>query len=187
MEHIKRTIIDQSGGILIACILLLVIVSLGSIFAMKISNTQSDIIRNDQIFEQNFYHAESGLITTLDQSDVWMTSHLLMHPENRGIHMDVPIDDALGKNLATVSVNIRAVQMNTIPVATWLDTTGSTISLSSDEQKIANDIPKLSHTTTAMAGSKSSAGKFNCRRYVITSTIENMTLQCGGIKLFNKF
>jgi hypothetical protein len=172
----------DGGFIIILCLLILAVLSLSAVYALKMSITETAILRNDRIHVADSYLAEAGLIETYENPKVWLASNLLLSPDNQGVCWEIGIDDAQGGFLGTVRVDARSIVDSKEPVLNWTDTSGATVECPGE---YANDVPAMPHTRKVKGGGYSATALVQ-RNFAVTVTSPggNTRIQSGGYKLF---
>lgn len=56
----KGILTGQEGSAIVLAILVLAVVTILGVTSVNLTNTELSIVRNEQIYQKNFYHAESG-------------------------------------------------------------------------------------------------------------------------------
>ncbi|OGP56722.1 MAG: hypothetical protein A2V65_07855 [Deltaproteobacteria bacterium RBG_13_49_15] len=168
----KRVFKNEEGFVLVATLFILVIITLMGIFAITNSNTELAVVRNEQQLTLEFYNAETGLIDSMENSNLWMTSPFLAAGTGASTTVNSTLTHPDGTPIATIEVRCIA--------STALDTP-----LSPD----ADNLPLQSHVAPPPSGSGYGMKHFEIRRYGLTSTSTNgRTVVQGGVwKIFNKY
>jgi Tfp pilus assembly protein PilX len=164
---------NQDGYAMVITMLLLVLLTVIGIAATQTSNIEVAISGNNKKSVQDFYTSEGGLISALENANVWLTTGFLTAGEASAFYSG-PVDfDGDGNNDATIE-------------ARCIEISGTTITGLSDG---ANDVPVDKHTGPPPADSGYSLVYFTVRKYGVTSTsLKNGTeVQSGVWKVFNIF
>ena len=175
MESLKSTINNEDGMVLIACILIISILTISGLAATRVSNTEALVVRNEGQMAEEFYNTETSVIQARENFLQWMTTAFLTaDPE-----------DNTGQGFGTFQANdadgnpVAMVEVRNI-VATAVDFGGL-----SDN---ADDLPLRLNEETPPEGSGFSMKYFKVRNYGITATSlnGNTVIQVGAWKVFNK-
>lgn len=164
---------NEEGYIMVATMLILVLLTIIGVAATNTSNVEVQISSNTKKDSENFYVAESALVTAVENTGAWLTTTFLgtsVTSANYTGNIDYDNDgnfDAL--------IEIRCIEQ-----------TGSTIGGLSDA---ANSIPTDQHTGPPPVNSGYSIRYFEIRKYAVTSTeLRNgKDVQTGIWKVFNVF
>ncbi len=180
---------DDNGVAIVACILILALISLAGIFAMRTSNTESEIVRNDQIYVTDKYVSEAGVISAFENPTTWMTSNVLLMPNTQGIIYDVNIYDATlnTASIAVVTVVARSIVSPAAVISSW-DTSMTSVmntNILTRMTSISNKVAIKSHFKV-VTGSGDSASALVHRNFGITVFSEEGVglIQVGGYKAF---
>jgi len=168
MESLKRTINNEDGIVLIACILIISILTITGLSATRISNTEALIVRNEGQMAEEFYDTETAVIEARENFLPWMTTAFLTSDP----------DDETGNGFY---VNPEA----TLEVRNIVDTAGVDFAGLSNN---ADDLPLRLNEEPPPEGSGYSMKFFIVRNYGITATSinGNTVIQVGAWKIFNK-
>lgn len=170
-SRIDKTIGDESGIVTIVVLLVLVTLTIAGISAITISNNETSIVRNEQIWASDFYNAETGVNGARINYDDWLTDTFLTADETAAsADFDILDDD----DNTVANIQARCIEKTATPVFGG---------------NVADDIPAISHTSPPPDGSGYSTKYFETRRYSITATCANGTsiVQTGVWKIFNKY
>ena len=80
-SRIEKTIDDESGIVTIVGLLVLVTLTIAGIVAINISNNETGIVRNEQIWATDFYNAESGVNDARINFNTWLDDDFLTADE----------------------------------------------------------------------------------------------------------
>jgi hypothetical protein len=156
---------------MISAILLLV-----GILAIRTSNTETLVVRNEGDLTREFYRAEGAVVDSLENYNTgptfWLTDDFLLAGPLSAYNI-VTSYDQHGEPVATVE-------------ARCIEETGTSIPGLSDA---ANHLPSQRHVGPPPSGSGFSMKYFEVRRYGITATSRtgNTQVQVGAWKIFNKY
>ena len=176
MESLKRTINNEDGIVLIACILIISILTITGLSATRISNTEALIVRNEGQMAEEFYDTETAVIEARENFLPWMTTAFLT---------SVP-DDETGNGFGIFQVfDVNGNPAATLEVRNIVDTAGVDFAGLSNN---ADDLPLLLNEDSPPEGSGYSMKYFKVRNYGITATSinGNTVIQVGAWKIFNK-
>jgi hypothetical protein len=158
-------------SIMISAILLLV-----GILAIRTSNTETLVVRNEGDLTREFYRAEGAVVDSLENYNTgptfWLTDDFLL-------------DGPLAAAKIVTSYDQYGVAVATVE-ARCIEETGTLIPSLSDA---ANHLPRQRHVGPPPKGSGFSMKYFEVRRYGITATSStgNTQVQVGAWKAFNKY
>ena len=167
---------NEKGFFLGVSILISVILLLVGILALRTSNTETLVVRNEAQLTQEFYRAEGAVVDSLENYNTgptfWLTDDFLLAGPLAAGNI-VTSYDQHGEAVATVE-------------ARCIEETGTSIPSLSDE---ANHLPRQRHVGPPPAGSGFSMKYFEARRYGVTATSStgNAQVQVGAWKVFNKY
>ncbi len=149
---------------------MLAILMLLGVSAIKISNTQSIIVKNRQQAVQDLYDAEAGINYALANSDLWLPD-LFGNTTSGDSYKSI---DYLIESDKKVAIEIREI---TEPKVVF-----------GDLSSWANDLPIQKHVSAPPPGAGFGMKNFEVRRYGITSGTYkgNTKIQVGVWKIFNK-
>lgn len=159
---------DRGTAMVIALLLLLIVILFGSI-GITMSTRELRGAGDKRVRDQRFYEAQTGITETLLKSKDWMTDSFLTTPAVDIEHPVIVYDPSNpGKPLANLKI--------------W--------AIQNDNPTLAQGrvLPVQPHITEPTVGSGYSMGKFQVRRYSITSTTpdNNTQLREGVWRAFNK-
>ncbi|WP_319525024.1 hypothetical protein [uncultured Desulfosarcina sp.] len=174
-SRIEKTIDNENGIVTIVTLLVLVTLTIAGIVAVTISNNETGIVRNEQIWTSDFYNAESGVNGARITYEDWLDDTFLTEDETEAKTTFNIKDD---NNTTVASIQARCIEKTRTPVF------GENLG-----DNVADDIPAISHTNPPPEGSGYSTKYFQVRRYSITATCANGTtiVQTGVWKIFNKY
>ena len=175
MEFLKRTINNEDGIVLIACILIISILTITGLAATRISNTEALIVRNEGQMAEEFYDTETAVIEARENFLQWMTNAFLT---------SVP-DDETGNGFGIFQVfDVDGNPVATLEVRNIVDTAGVDFAGLSNN---ADDLPLRLNEEPPPAGSGYDM-EYYIRNYGITATSinGNTVIQVGAWKAFKK-
>jgi Tfp pilus assembly protein PilX len=172
----EKTIDNESGIVTIVALLVMVTLTIAGIVAVNISNNETGIVRNEQIWATDFYNTESGLNDARINYNNWLDNNFLTEDETTAsTTFNTVAEDENGNSLANIQARCIAT-----------DNSGNVVAVFNN---VADDIPAMSHTAPPPAGSGYSSKNFQIRRYSLTATSADGTtiVQTGVWKIFNKY
>jgi hypothetical protein len=173
---VKSILGNDKGFALGASIMISAILLLFGILAIRTSNTETLVVRNEGDLTREFYRAEGGVVDALENYNTgpsfWLTDDFLL---------DGPL--VAGKILTSYDQHGAAIA--TVE-ARCIEETGASIPSLSDA---ANHLPRQRHVGPPPSGSGFSMKYFEVRRYGVTATSRtgNTQVQVGAWKIFNKY
>lgn len=173
MKQLRRAVKplgDDRGIALVLAILLLMVITLFGAVGITMSTREIRGAGANRLGEQRFYEAQTGVSEALLQSKDWLTDEFLTATSIKAKTAKAIADPFKGTPLAEVT--ILAIQDDDPDLAA------------------ARGLPVQPHITEPPAGSGYSLGKFQVRRYSVTSVTSAETgrseIREGVWRAFNK-
>lgn len=159
---------NERGIALVIAILLLMVITLFGALGITMSTRELRGAGNQRLDEQRFYEAQTAISETLLRPNDWLTD----------IYLTSPVSTATGNMNISDLVNGNALAAVTI------------FNIQDADPDIAalRGLPVQAHITEPPAGSGYSLGKFQARRFSVTSTTPDgrTVIREGVWRVFNK-
>ncbi len=163
---IKKILNNEEGVVMIFVLMALVILTISGVAAINISNNETSIVRNEQLFTTEFYQAESGINDARINFNNWLTNTFLTTST-------IAASSTFPSTDGNATIQVRCIVNTNTPVFA----AGS----------VADQIPVMPHIGNAPAGSGNSVKFLEIRRYTITPTDGNKIVHAGVWKVFHNF
>lgn len=160
----------DEGYILVTVLFILAILTMSAVAIATISQTESNIVRNERIYLNEFYNSDSAIGISSEGFLQWIST-LKNSSEKNGYKYNVTIP---GENGAGTSVDVEAVRIE--------DSYGQ---FNENISPFAKDLPAQKHIDDPLVGSGTGVtGEVMIRRYAITAKPSNgnVQLQAGVYK-----
>lgn len=177
--NIKKLRANEEGYAMMVTMLVLFMLTIIGIAATTTSTIEVQISANTKAIAEDFYDAEGAMITSIENTNLWLTDTFLVAGEATASYSaNVDFDGNAGNDAL---VEIRCITTTT-------DALGDPINIAA-LSNVANDLPVDPHLTPPPADSGYSVVNFNIRKYGVTSTAlrGGAPLQTGVWKAFNQY
>lgn len=170
---------NNRGSTMIAALLMIAALSLTVFMASDSSLINSKMMRNNRLYHEIFYNAETGITHVLENQQSWLAEDSDLfdtdNKEAKEVIEDIEITDESGESLSVAECQMARIES------------------SPDSESLSAQFPELNHKAGSVVGSGTSV-KRDPRRYGIVSegrafgadNSENrkVTLEAGFIKFF---
>lgn len=162
-----RTDMDE-GYVLLTVIFIIAILTISAAAIATISQTESNIVRNERLYLKEFYNADSGISVTSEIYPDWHTP-LDAQSVGNGYRYSIQIAGEIGNEIMIEAVRVDESYNDFL----------------SDLSGFAKEVPCQKHIDDPLIGSGTGVtGQVMIRRFAITATPSGSAnqLQCGVYK-----
>jgi len=165
---------DQNGGIMITVLMIIVVLTLSSVFLINTSISENKTVRNLRTYKNSFNKSDSGLSFLCRSETSWTKDSDLLDPD---------ANDPLFENeISVILENGSEISICEYKIA----------KIQSSAEDNSKKHYQLSHTAPAPSGSGTSVKKIQIRRFGIETTARDevwkgsVTVNSGVHKYFPK-
>ncbi|MGM5483232.1 MAG: pilus assembly PilX N-terminal domain-containing protein [Nanobdellota archaeon] len=165
---------SEQGGIMIAVLMIIVVLTLSSVFLINTSISENKTVRNLRTYKSSFYKSDSGLSFLRKSETSWIKSSDFFDPSED--------DPVIINNLSVELADNSVIDFCKYKIA----------KIQSNQEDNSKEFYSLSHIAPPPSGSGTSVKKIQVRRFGIETTASDevwkgsVTVNAGVQKYFPK-